>query len=54
MLFRLIGRTTVFRVVKQYRFGDTRCVKGYTLDGKFQTVARIKDIIILADTKLAA
>lgn len=54
MLFTLIGRPTmVFRVVKQYKAaGFIPSVIGVTLDGKYQTAARIEDVNIVADTKL--
>lgn len=44
--FRLTGRATVFRAVKFYTMlGDVPCVKGVTLDGKYQTDARIADVV---------
>ena len=50
MHFRLIGRTTIFKLI--YRFtmlgGTVPCVKGHTLDGKLQTVARTCDVVFIA------
>jgi hypothetical protein len=46
--FRLIGRTTVFRLVKRSAYSGIDCVLGHTLDGKFQTVARVADIVWLS------
>lgn len=46
--FRLIGRTTEFTAVKFYKAAKfIPCVKGITADGKFQTCARIADVIWL-------
>ena len=46
--FRLIGRTTRLRVVRKYSAaGFLPAVVGHTIDGKFQTAARIADIIPL-------
>lgn len=42
--FRLIGRTTVFKLVKRGPYSGIDCVLGHTLDGKFKTVARVADI----------
>lgn len=53
MLFKLIGRETVFRVVKRYdAAGFIPAVIGVTLDGKFQTAARIEDVEIVPDVHL--
>lgn len=46
--FRLIGQTTIFRVVRRYiALGDVPCVVGITLNGKRQTHARIADILAM-------
>ena len=43
--FRLIGRTNIFRAIKVYdAAGFIPSVVGISLDGKFQTVARIVDV----------
>lgn len=43
--FRLIGRQTVFEVVEEYvNIIGSPCVYGHTLDGKYQTHARVVDI----------
>jgi hypothetical protein len=47
--FRLIGRTNEFRVVKFYKAAKViPCVYGVTLDGKFQTSARVADVLWLS------
>lgn len=53
--FRLIGRRTEFEVVADLsaRYGFP-VVKGYTLDGKFQTTARVADIQVLEAEGAAA
>ena len=54
MQFRLIGHGKVFRVVRQFTMlGYVRCVYGISLDGRWQTTARIVDVDIVADTELA-
>jgi hypothetical protein len=46
--FRLLGRTTVFILVNYfYVLDDVRCVHGETADGKFQTNARVEDVMFL-------
>jgi hypothetical protein len=46
--FRLIGQTTVFRIVRQYlAAGYIPSVYGHTLDGKHQTCARLADIVFV-------
>jgi hypothetical protein len=45
--FRLVGRATVFKLVKQHTYFGIECVTGHTLDGKFQTTARVADILWL-------
>ena len=48
MQFKLIGRATVFVVVREYlAAGFIPSVVGHTLDGKYQTVARKADVIFL-------
>ena len=48
--FRLIGRTTVFRVTREYKAaGFIPSVVGVTTDGTHQTVARVADVIFLED-----
>jgi hypothetical protein len=43
--FRLIGNTTVFRLVEEIQvLGFIPSVLGHTLDGRRQTVARVADI----------
>jgi len=47
--FRLISRPNVFRVVRTYKAaGFIPSVYGVTLDGKFQTCARVEDVIKLS------
>ena len=43
--FKLIGRATVFNLVKEYKAaGFIPSVKGITVDGKFETCARVADV----------
>lgn len=47
--FTLDGRPTlIFRVTRRYRIGSGRnaihCVKGESLDGRFETSARVVDV----------
>lgn len=47
-MFRVIGQTIVFQVVKVYdAAGFIPSVIGHTIDGKRQTAARIADVIWL-------
>lgn len=47
--FRLIGRTVVFTITREYMVcGTIRCVKGVSLCGKYQTCARIADVEFLS------
>jgi hypothetical protein len=42
--FKLLGRTVIFRAVKLYdAAGFIPSVVGVSLDGKYQTVARVAD-----------
>jgi len=46
--FRLIGRTIVFVVVREYTILDgVPCVEGHSIDGEWATQARIADVIFL-------
>lgn len=46
--FRLIGRVNVFIVIANaVTCTGSPCVIGHTLNGRFQTTARIDDIIFL-------
>jgi len=50
--FTLIGRPTmIFKVVREFNMlgGTLPCVKGVTLDGKRQTVARVVDVEPIAE-----
>lgn len=48
MNFKLIGRTTVFAAAEFYTAaGFIRSVRRVTLDGKFQTCARVVDVKFL-------
>lgn len=42
--FRLIGNTTVFKVVSHSTYIGIECVTGHTLVGRKQTTARVADI----------
>lgn len=47
--FRLIGRATVFRVTREYlAAGFIPSVVGVSLDGKWQTHARVVDVVALS------
>lgn len=44
--FQLIGRATIFKVVRIYKaLGTIDVVVGHTLDDKFETHARFVDVI---------
>lgn len=44
--FTLIGRVgPVFRVVRRWSYFGIPCVKGVTLDGRYQTTARVVDVV---------
>ena len=43
--FKLIGRTVVFETVRQYEYFGIQCIKGRTLDGRYETVARVADVV---------
>ncbi len=46
MNFALISRPSLpFRVVRRFDYFGVACVKGVTLDGKRQTVARVVDVV---------
>lgn len=53
-MFRLIGRTgPVFRMTEYVDvLGFIPCVKGVSLCGRWQTIARIEDVELVADVKL--
>jgi hypothetical protein len=46
--FRLLSQQTVFEALRSYRnIAGIDCVLGRTLDGKFETAARIVDVVRL-------
>lgn len=53
--FRLIGRTTAFVATDIYYSAETICtVRGVTLDGKLQTVARVVDVLRIETDEVKA
>ena len=44
--FRLMGRTTIFRTIKIYRYLGIKCFYGENLDLPGTTNARLKDIYL--------
>lgn len=45
MTFRLLGRALDFRTVRRFDYFGIPCVYGITLDGKWQTTARVADVV---------
>lgn len=48
--FTLVGRPKlVFRVVWRGSIGGIDCIRGVTLNGKFQTLSRVADVVFDED-----